>query len=72
MTNRYLESEPKKHQQIFIYTKDPRAKFAKRDIKKHSLTFMNSIPKGFQNGAKIDADTHQKSMQKLVSKKKGN
>ena len=27
------------------------------------------IPKGFQNGADIDAKTHQKSMPKLVSKK---
>jgi hypothetical protein len=26
-------------------------------------------PKGFQNGAEIDAETHQKSMPKQVSKK---
>ena len=27
------------------------------------------MPKGFQNGANIDAKTHQKSMQTLVTKK---
>ena len=34
----------------------------------HQKTW-NLIPKGFQNGAKIDAKTHQKSMPKLVTKK---
>ena len=27
------------------------------------------MPKGFQNGAKIDANTHQKSMPKVVKKR---
>ena len=30
---------------------------------------LNLMPKGFQNGANIDAKTHQKSMPKLVTKK---
>ena len=30
---------------------------------------MEFIEKGSQNGAEIDAETHQKSMPKLVSKK---
>ena len=42
-------------------------KFIKK--KNNQLKTWNCMPKGFQNGAKIDTQTHQKPMPKLVTKR---
>ena len=41
-------------------------------MKNQSRKNMKNAPKGFRNATKIDAETHTKSMQKLVPKKTRN